>query len=179
MNDGMGACANGVPVRRFATVNRAGSACFREGWQKHHLLPRQTASRRGFVSLFAALRPAAVWIDDFDSNGVLLPATEEAASHARLPLHRGPHRVYNELVFERVGTIEMEWSQTRSRDELQAKSAAIARLRILQRALARRLLGEGRSHVVLNRRDPIGRGVDFRTLDAMAEQLWGATGAAS
>lgn len=174
----MRACADGHPVRRFATVNRAGSAGFREDWQKHHLIPRQTASRRSFASLFEGVRAAALWIDDFGTNGVLLPATEEAASLARLPLHRGPHRVYNELVFERVGTIEMEWSQTRSRDELQAKNAAIARLRILQRALARRLLGEGRSHVVLNRRDPIGRGVDYRTLDAMAEQLWGATGAA-
>lgn len=179
MENRLGTCADHLPVRRFATVNRAGSACFRKGWQKHHLLPRQIASRRGFASLFAAIRPAALWLDDFDRNGVLLPASEQAASRARLPLHRGPHRAYNELVIERVGTIEMEWSQTRSRDELLAKNAAIARLRILQRALARRLLGEGRSCVVLNRRDPIGLGVDYRTLDAMSEQLWGATGAAS
>ena len=44
--------------------------------------------------------------DDFRRNGLLLPANDAAAIRLGLPLHRGPHHSYNELVFERVGQIE-------------------------------------------------------------------------
>ncbi|WP_337925495.1 AHH domain-containing protein [Croceicoccus gelatinilyticus] len=100
----------------------------------------------------------------------------ETALNARLPLHRGPHRVYNELVFERVGAVEMEWSHTRSRDELLARDVALARIRLIQRGLARGLERGGDGPFVLNRRDPIGRDKDYSELDAMADVLWGAVG---
>lgn len=125
--------------------------------------------------MLSSVAPRGTWFDDFDVNGVLLPATEQVAERALLPLHRGPHRVYNELVFDRVGAVEMEWSRIRRRNERQARSGALARLRLIQRGLARRLGGEGRNPIVLNRRDPIGLGVDYAHLDAMAHQLWGAT----
>lgn len=48
------------------------------------------------------------------------------------------------------------------------------RLGLLQRALRRRLL-DGRRRFVLNRRDPVGSGFDFATMDALAETLWSAT----
>ena len=125
--------------------------------------------------MMSALGGAGLWFDDFAANGVLLPGTEAAAIDERLPLHRGPHRTYNELVIERVGTVEMEWSRTRSRDELQARDAALSRIRLIQRGLKRRLRGGGKLPILLNRRDPIGRGVDFANLDAMADELWSAS----
>ena len=48
------------------------------------------------------------------------------------------------------------------------------RLLLLQSALRRRLQDD-RRRLVLNRRDPLGRGYDFSELDAMAEALWKAT----
>lgn len=125
--------------------------------------------------MLTAIAPGGVWFDDFQTNGILLPGAESVALEARLPLHRGPHRIYNELVLERVATVEKEWSHTRKLDETQARRTALSRIRLIQSALARRLGGEGKKPLLLNRRDPIGRGIDYANLDAMAERLWGAT----
>ena len=55
-----------------------------------------------------------------------------------------------------------------------ALSDALERLRLLQRALRRRLIDQQR-RMRLNRRDPLGAGFDFSELDAMADALWPAT----
>lgn len=115
-----------------------------------------------------------VGFDDFRANGLLLPATDRATKRTGLPLHRGPHRRYNEMVFERVGAIERSWSSQRARDPQDAGVQACFRLRLLQSALRRRLLSE-RNRILLNRNDPLGTGFDFTDLDAMAESLWAAT----
>jgi hypothetical protein len=52
------------------------------------------------------------------------------------------------------------------------------RLTLLQRALRRRLLAETRK-LRLNREDPLGTGRDFAELDAMADELWRASGQAA
>lgn len=49
------------------------------------------------------------------------------------------------------------------------------RLALLQQALRRRLLDSRFARLILNRRDPLGRNIDFTDLDAMAERLWGET----
>ena len=172
----MAPCRRDQAIVRFAGVNRPDQPGFRKGWQKHHLLPRQLLTRRCLATMLAAVSPGGMWFDDFGTNGVLLPGTEAVAEQERLPLHRGPHKVYNELVFERIGAVEMEWSRIQSRDERQARHTARARIGLIQRALSRRLRGEGDKRLVLNSRDPIGRGIDYADLDAMAEQIWGATG---
>ena len=124
--------------------------------------------------MFDALGPANVGFEDFRKNGLLLPASEEAAIRLALPLHRGPHREYNELVIERVGSIERSWSVDSRKKPRDALEEALERLDLLQRALRKRLLADQR-RLVLNRKDPIGTGFDFTELDAMAEQLWKAT----
>jgi hypothetical protein len=91
-----------------------------------------------------------------------------------MPLHRGPHRRYNEVVIERVGRIEARWSTARLSDPDAAGEEALMRLGLLQSALRKRLLDD-RRRIVLNRRDPVGTGFDFTELDAMAEALWRAT----
>ncbi|WP_254913069.1 AHH domain-containing protein [Novosphingobium sp. B 225] len=90
----------------FRAVNRRGEPGYEPGLQRHHLLPRQLLSRRCFGTLFGALGLDRVGFDDFRRNGLLLPANDEASVRIGLPLHRGPHRTYNELVLERVGQIE-------------------------------------------------------------------------
>lgn len=115
-----------------------------------------------------------IGFDDFRANGLLLPATDKAARRTGLPLHRGPHRRYNEMVFERVGAIESAWSYQIAQDRQQANDNAYFRLRLLQTAL-RRLLLSNSKRILLNRKDPVGTGFDFTDLDAMAESLWAAT----
>lgn len=123
--------------------------------------------------MFAAVGRDRVGFDDFRCNGLLLPANEQASLRTGMPLHRGPHRRYNEMVIARVGVIEANWSLTRARDDEAALVEALLRLHLLQGALRRQLLAE-RRRVVLNRKDPLGTGYDFSELDAMAEALWAA-----
>jgi len=143
--------------------------------QRHHLLPCQLLSQRTFGPLFEAIGRDRLRFDDFRHNGLLLPATGEAALLLRLPMHRGPHRDYNAMVAERVGQIEAEWSRVHPRAPEIALDQALMRLDLLQRALRRRLLQAERQRLKLNRHDPIGAGFDFSGLDAMAEALWAGT----
>lgn len=115
-----------------------------------------------------------IGFDDFRTNGLLLPANEDATVRTGMPLHRGPHRRYNEMVIERVVRIEASWATAREQAPEAAMVEALLRLRLLQSALRRRLLSEG-SRLVLNRNDPLGSGFDFTELDSMAEALWEAT----
>lgn len=158
----------------FRQVNRRDSDGYDPGLQRHHLLPRQLLGRRCFGSMFDEIGRSSIGFDDFRANGLLLPATDEATVRTGMPMHRGPHRQYNELVIERVGRIEAHWSATRPSDPQRALIDALLRLRLLQSALRRRLLHQ-RRRIVLNRRDPLGNGFDFTEIDAMAEALWQAT----
>lgn len=159
----------------FRTVNRPECSDYDPALQRHHLLPRQLLGRRCFARLFAALDLGRPGFDDFRHNGVLLPARAEAARRLGLPLHRGPHRAYNAMVIERVGQIEARWNAARPTAPVSAGEEALFRLGLLQRALRRRLLDPPRAPLLLNRHDPVGTGYDFAELDAMVEQLWGAT----
>lgn len=167
----------GTPQRTriaFRAVNRRDAPGYDPGLQRHHLLPREVLLRRSFAPMLTALGPGRLDFDDFRHNGLLLPANDQAAVRIGLPLHRGPHRDYNALVIERVGQIEAGWSRTRLRAPEVALQDALERLELLQRALRRRLLAQHR-RMRLNRRDPLGSGIDFAELDAMADLLWPAT----
>ncbi len=78
------------------------------------------------------------------------------------------------MVAERVGQVEASWSAQRLRAPEVALDQAIMRLDLLQRALRKRLLSPER-RLKLNRKDPLGSGLDFSGLDAMVEALWGGT----
>ncbi|MDJ0641750.1 MAG: AHH domain-containing protein [Erythrobacter sp.] len=158
----------------FRKVNRRGEPDYDPGLQRHHLLPRQLLGRRCFGSLFAQIGREPVGFDDFRANGLLLPATADATLRTGMPLHRGPHRHYNELVIERVGKVEERWQEARRSNASAAHAEALMRLKLLQTALRRRLLHQ-RRRMILNRKDPLGTGFDFSELDAMAEALWKAT----
>lgn len=157
----------------FRSVNRPGTPLYDPGLQRHHLLPRQLLSRRCFGPLFDQIGRAPVGFDDFRANGLLLPATEQATIRTGMPLHRGPHWRYNEVVIARVGRIEVSWADARRRNDGAALAEALLRLKLLQGALRRQLLAQ-RRRVLLNRNDPLGTGFDFAELDAMAEALWAA-----
>lgn len=159
----------------FRAVNRRGTPQFEPGLQRHHLLPCQLLDKACFGSMFETIGRSRIGFDDFRFNGMLLPSREDLAQRTALPLHRGPHPDYSAMVIERVGRIERRWSRQRSREFETACQTALMRLALLQEALRKRLL-DHRQPLRLNRRDTLGRGLDFSSLDAMAEALWGATG---
>lgn len=162
-----------LPPLPFGAVNRAGCPGHVAGLQRHHLLPRELVGLTCFARLLEALGSRA-GLDDFRRNGMLLPATESAAVRMGLPLHRGPHQSYSAMVCERLGEIEAGWVATRRRDGDAAGHAALRDLAALQAELRRSLLDPQRT-LRLNRSDPLGGGIDFTRIDAMAETLWGAT----
>ena len=162
-----------LPPLLFGAVNRAGGPGHVAGLQRHHLLPRVLVGLACFARLFEALGSRA-GLDDFRRNGMLLPATEDAAVRMGLPLHRGPHQSYSAMVCERLGGIEAGWVANRAHDADAAGHAALRDLAALQAELRRSLLDPRRTFR-LNASDPLGGGTDFTRLDAMAETLWGAT----
>lgn len=160
-----------TPNIAFRSVNRPGAGGYDSSLQRHHLLPRQLLTCRCFGQMFESVGRGRVGFDDFCRNGLLLPATETASIRTGMPLHRGPHRRYNEVVIARVGVIEQHWSRVCVRHPEAAMIDVALRLHLLQGALRRQLLA-ARRRVLLNRNDPLGTGFDFTELDAMAESLW-------
>lgn len=163
-----------LPALPFRSINRRGTRGHNPGLQRHHLLPKQLLKGAYFGKMFTAIGKANVGFDDFRTNGILLPCREDTAIRLCLPLHRGPHRDYNEMVIDRVGQIEREWSSARLSDPDLAIKESIFRLSLLQRALRKRLMVQHR-RLILNQKDPVGTGFDFDELDAMAGALWEAT----
>lgn len=158
----------------FARVNRPGSPGYDPAMQKHHLLPLALVTRGTFERFFEAVDPRFALFRDFRANGLFLPCRERQVLRLGLPLHRGPHPHYSELVWQRVGQIERAWSGEIGAGAGAARQSSCMRLALLQRALRRQLLAPGRL-ARLNTRDPLGKGRDFTALDRMAEQLWAAT----
>ncbi len=158
----------------FRSVNRRGHPGYDPGLQRHHILPRQLLSRRCFGRMFDSIGRNSVGFDDFRANGMLLPAKEDIAVRFGLPLHRGPHREYNQMVIERVGEIEGAWSRRYRVCPKKALLEALDDLSHLQRKLRDRLYEEP-GRLILNSNDPLGYGFDFTELDAMAETLYGAS----
>ncbi len=140
----------------------------RSGYQKHHLIPVQLLKKQTFIKLFEIAQQAGFDSRDFRSNGIYLPAKESLAVASGRPLHRGPHPQYNALVEDRIGLIEASIEKKQS--ALDAETIAF-RLRNLQRGLRRILLKKPRT-ITLNKRDPMSRTIDFRSLDNDVGNIW-------
>ena len=159
----------------FRAVNRRDQPGYDQHLQRHHLLPRQIMRTTSLRAMLETLGNRRIGFDDFRRNGMLLPSRESASVRMGMPLHRGPHRQYNEMVIERVGAIDREWRRRKANDQDQACIDAILSLRRLQMQLRLQLL-DRHTPVALHRRCPVGTGIDFSTLDAMADLLWEQTG---
>ncbi|MES2302980.1 MAG: AHH domain-containing protein [Pseudomonadota bacterium] len=157
----------------FGSVNVPNQPGYAPGLQRHHLIPRQILGSFALGRMIARLGLDRLGFHDFRRNGLLLPASEAAAMRIGLPLHRGPHRSYNELVLQRAGQIEAQWTESRCAGAVQADYEALMRFDLLQRALRRKLLDpRSWTRKPLNARDPA---LDYTHLDSMADLLWSAT----
>lgn len=144
----------------------------RSDFQLHHLVPVSVFGHSHFSKSFQILEREGFDPRCYSVNGLALPATERAASLCRMPMHRGPHRRYNELVTVRVATIMSELE--RRNCSRQARSEAVGRLNLLVGTLRGTLTGH-RPFVLLSSRDPINSKAHFGDLDMACDRLWMAT----
>jgi hypothetical protein len=114
----------------FRSVNCRASVGYRNGWQRHHLIPRQLAHHRDAGPVLATLEPYGFSLDDYGRNGMLLPGSEPAARSSGLPVHAGPHPGYN----RRVATMVVDIGE-QSPHPLRR----LARVMLLQKDLRRSL----------------------------------------
>lgn len=154
----------------FCRVNRRGQPDFRLACQRHHLLPMALLRRKQFRQFFAELGLCGFEFDDFATNGLLLPTTEAEAMRLGRPLHRGPHPRYNALILTRAERIRAD--HARSAREARDRLISLQRLRLLQDAIRRSLMGACVFPVSLHQRDPMRSGLNFGTIDEMIEQAW-------
>jgi A nuclease family of the HNH/ENDO VII superfamily with conserved AHH len=79
----------------FASVNKLGDVHYREGWVRHHVHPIQCLRDAMLAPFLLAMRDEGFHIDDFETNGVLLPALPSQSILSGKPLHLGSHPNYN------------------------------------------------------------------------------------
>ncbi len=113
-------------------VNTRGSLDFVEGWQRHHLIPKQCTRDARTRTFFASMQTIGFRLNDFVTNGILLPSTYAAAEVARLPVHSGPHPEYNMKIIDAVGLITRRFDFEADRRE---GHAALSYLRLIQARL--------------------------------------------
>lgn len=142
------------------------------GFQSHHLIPVGVFANHAFAKAFEAVRPDGFDVRCFLRNGLYLPATELAALRSGLPLHRGPHRRYNELVAYRVAAIFRDFPSISYKKA--AREDAVERLHLLAGAL-RTGLCRSQLWILLNQRDPLNTDVNFDHLDSACDAIWLAT----
>ena len=154
------------------SFKRLSGASVISGFQSHHLIPVGVFANHAFAKAFEAVRPDGFDVRCFPRNGVFLPATELAAMRSGLPLHRGPHRRYNELVAYRVAAIFRDLPCIY--DQRTAREDAVERLHLLTGALRTGLYGS-QLRISLNQRDPLNTAVNFDHIDSACDAIWLAT----
>jgi A nuclease family of the HNH/ENDO VII superfamily with conserved AHH len=135
-----------------------GIKCKIDGFHRHHIIPVEITERPAFSIMFGHLRSIGFDPQDFGTNGLHLPCTERMAMVFDLPLHRGPHPQYNDVVATRVAEIA----------HLPIGDAFL-NMRLLQLVLRQSL----RSRHTLQPLGPSGVAIDFRTLEVEAQFLHG------
>lgn len=164
--------ANRQPNGSMRTFRRTYGISVPPHYQSHHLIPVGVFSRFGFAQQFRILRHDGFDVCNFRQNGLFLPSTEIAAIRSGLPLHRGPHRHYNDLVAYRVAVILRD--MTNRQCQFAARRDAVQRLAILTAAL-RNILHQRHPLIALNQRDPFGTRADFTELDGACDRNWQVT----
>ena len=86
----------------FASVNQPDKAGYREGWVRHHLHPLQCMRDDMLGPFLFAMRDDGFHIDDFGTNGILLPALPSQSILSGQPLHIGGHPNYNAQILNEL-----------------------------------------------------------------------------
>ncbi len=150
----------------FASVNLLGDPAYREGWVRHHLVPLQCLGDAMLRPFLLALRDECFHMDDFPTNGILLPVLPSVGKSDKLPVHIGGHRNYNRRIINDLHAIRVFCESIRS--ESRRRKVAKAGLSGQQDRVRKAILDEGASHVD---RVSLDRPTDHR-LDALIDRLF-------
>jgi A nuclease family of the HNH/ENDO VII superfamily with conserved AHH len=142
----------------MVSFREMGLKCKIDGFHRHHVIPLEIVEKPSFSIMFGHLRAIGFDPHDFGTNGMHLPCTEQMAIVFGLPMHRGSHPLYNDVVATRVAQIA----------NLSVGDAYLS-IRILQRALRQNL----RHLRTLQPLGSSGLAIDFRTLEMEAQILHG------
>lgn len=143
------------------------------GFQRHHLIPLALLHRPQMAAMFDHLRVDGFLLQQFGSNGLVLPACEATALWSGHALHRGPHQGYNDVVAARVERIRVYFAAQSHADLCAARRTAVMRLRLLQDATRRALTDRHGGTFWLNRHDPMRLFADRPYLDDAIDRLFG------
>jgi hypothetical protein len=113
-------------------VNTRGSLEFVEGWQRHHLIPQQCIRDARTRSFFSVMHGQGFRLNDFSTNGILLPTTHVQAALSRLPVHSGPHPEYNLKIIDAIGLLANRFNFANCPREAHA---ALSHVRLIQARL--------------------------------------------
>lgn len=160
-------------MTRFSMINRKDQGDYHPCYQRHHLIPLQAASMSDIREPLDQMVRGGLDFDDFESNGVLLPATEQAAFETGQPLHRGPHPRYNQLVIDRLSLIIKLCN--RIDNDVERRSFFRLRIGLLQSVLRRALVSPALRVFQLNKKDPSLSSSAFAELDSCVDALYVAT----
>lgn len=130
------------------------------GFHCHHIIPLEIIDKAAFRPLFRTMRELGFDFDDFHQNGMYLPCTEANAAAFRLPLHRGPHPVYNQLVCERIAAFDRQGCSSQLFEMQQLQCALKAALRKNELPLRK------------GSRNPFTSNADFECMEIAAYRLW-------
>ncbi|MBK6706483.1 MAG: AHH domain-containing protein [Sphingomonadales bacterium] len=130
------------------------------GFHCHHIIPIEIVEKAAFSSFFRRINGLGFDFNDFHQNGMYLPCTEENAAAFRLPLHRGPHPVYNELVSECIADLSGLGCDSQLPGLHQLQLALKAALRKNEVSLRK------------DRRNPFIQSADFESMEIAAYRLW-------
>lgn len=160
-------------MTRFSMINRKNQDDYSPHYQRHHLIPLQAASISDIRISLDDMGCDGFDFDDFEKKGVLLPSDEAMALKTGEPLHRGPHPRYNELVIERLVLIAQLCNRIES--TVERKVFFRLRIRLLQSALRKALVGSTLPVLRLSKKDPGLSPSSFAELDSCVDALYIAT----
>lgn len=153
----------------FALVNVPGTSTYSEGFVRHHLIPMQCLTDRMLGPFLFTLRDVGFTIDDFATNGLLLPLLPSLSKSSGLPLHLGGHRNYNAQIISELQAIRRFCESIRS--DSTRRRFAMAAIRGLQMRARLVILGQHAEHVDR----VILRGKTDGDIDGLIDRLFNAS----
>jgi hypothetical protein len=125
--------------RHFSNTNIRGAPGFRDGWQRHHLIPQQCKTDPQTRLLMMVMIGLGFCFNDFPRNGILLPNTYAQSAIFNLPYHSGSHREYNAMV---IGMMTSLTSHLNFVSDLSDAQRALSLIRHTQASLRVRMYQE-------------------------------------
>ena len=151
----------------FWSVNLPGKVLYREGWVRHHLVPLQCMGDAVLGPFLLRMRASGFCMDDFRTNGILLPTLSSDSKKSSLPVHVGGHPNNNWRIMAELHAIRAICESIRS--DSRAREFALSGLRGLQKWVRKAITDQDIGHIDRVRLS----GRTDGDLDALIDRLFG------